>query len=857
MKGRVQRCWWTVGLLAAASQAAVIFQSGFEEEFPATGVPAGWVNDTYSSWGGKDVSFARDADRPHGGQACWKVTLHSMGYITPKRKSWIGFGNVQVAMNQPLAMPLVKGRTYRVRAWVRGRTTTGVTVFFRKAAAPYTTYTGQTVLTGDEWRLVEWLWTAGLDDPDARFMIRWGDLGSVWLDDVSVEEVDPAQAGLVAPPDAGNLLSNGDFDLGLADWATRIGWDNVVDPGATVEPGDHGPCLKVSPAGPTAEIAINSEGVPVTPGRPIHLSLRIKSDRPVPAKIGAVWMDAQHVEYSHCDAWPQLTGEWQTLEMDGTVGFSPAPREAYVHIHIRGPVGFLLDDVVLRQDGQTADVPRPRAALIPDRHPVSLYHDGEPLNLRLTSSIPDGLAGTPLAWRITDYWGRVVRSGAVTPGAGRKEQLLPVADLPRGWFRTTVEWPDGPRRRREESTFCILPPAGRAVAADDSPFAGHFQPTPLYGAMVRSMGAKWLRLWPPSYGTWDSVEPEQGKFKWADDRVDTLVGWGLKLCGVLEGAPKWITAGGTPEYWAAWENYVAKTVEHYRGRVQVWEVQNEPDLKWWTSRPEGPSRAQNHFEYLKHTYPVIKRMDPGAQVMGGCVSGFFVAGTDGGQFADELLELGALQYMDILSYHYYYSSADLTPLEEQPETATQAVERIRTKMRDKGRLLPIVNSEGGFYNPGSALTYRVPAPDNFDPIPAEVMARMVVKLYVEQIAAGVSRFFFYNCMLSGCPMTKAWDGFIEGDGQPRPIMAAYGVMTWILDGAKYERTDRPRPDVWMHRFTTPRGPAAVVWSKTGTSVDLPIPHAVGAWDLMGQELDVHRAAGFALSPEPIYVQLAD
>lgn len=857
MKLRAWGCVLAVGLLAAAGRAAVVFQSDFEGEFGANGVAAGWINDTYTNWGGKDVSFARETDRPHGGQACWKITLNSMGYITPKRKSWIGFGHVQLAMNQPLSMPLGKGNTYRVRAWLRGQTITGVTAYFRKAATPWNTYAGQTLMIGDDWRPVDWLWTCPFDDPDARFMLRWADLGSVYLDDVSVEEVDPAKDGLLQPAEPGNLLPNGDFDLGLADWATRIGWDSVADPGAVIEPGEHGPFLRVTPPGPTAELAINSEGVPVTPGHPIHLSLRIKTDKPVQAKIGAVWMDAGHVEYSHCEAWPQLTGEWQTINMDGTVGFSPAPREAYVHIHIRGPVGFALDDVVLRQDGRTEDVPRPRAALITERHPFSLYHDGETLNLRLTSAIPEGLASTALAWQVADYWGRVVRGGGVAPGAGRQERLIPLADLPRGWYRATVEWPDGARRRREESTFCILPPPGRAVAADDSPFAGHFQPTPLYGEMVRSMGAKWLRLWPPGYGTWNTVEPEQGKFTWADEKVDKLASWGLKLCGVLEGAPAWAPAGGTPEYWAAWENYVARTVEHYKGRIQVWEVQNEPDLKWWTSKPDGPSRAQNHFEYLKHTYPVIKRSDPDAQVMGGCVSGFFVADTDGGQFADELIGLGALQYMDILSYHYYYSSVDLTPVEEQPETATQAVARIVAKMREKGRVLPIVNSEGGFYNPGSALSYRVPAPDNFDPIPSETMAKMVVKLYVEQIAAGVSRFYFYNCMLSGCPMTKAWDGFIEGDGQPRPIMAAYAAMTWLLDSAEFERTERPRPEVWMHRFTTPRGPLAVVWSKTGTAMDLALPRAVRAWDLMGQELDLHRAAGLALSPEPVYLQLAE
>ena len=69
-------------------------------------------------------------------------------------------------------------------------------------------------------------------------------------------------------------------------------------------------------------------------------------------------------------------------------------------------------------------------------------------------------------------------------------------------------------------------------------------------------------------------------------------------------------------------------------------------------------------------------------------------------------------------------------------------------MRRAGRELPIVNSEGGYANPGTSLTYR-PCPANT--IDADKMARWLVRQYVSQWAAGVRQFFFYNFFIDGSP----------------------------------------------------------------------------------------------------------
>jgi hypothetical protein len=373
--------------------------------------------------------------------------------------------------------------------------------------------------------------------------------------------------------------------------------------------------------------------------------------------------------------------------------------------------------------------------------------------------------------------------------------------------------------------------------------------------MVKAIGSRWMRLWPPGFTLWKNVEPEKGKWHFDDEEVQVLARReGLRLVGLLESPPKWASAAD-PSYWQDWETYVARVVERYKDDISVWEVQNEPNLRYWLSKPGGPSRADAYLEYLKHTYPVVKRVNPRAVVMGGCVAGHFAKNTDSLTFTEELIDKGALEYMDVLSFHYYHSYAYRRPIDEEEDPISEWIPRIRARMKAAGKVVPIINSEGGVYNPASALTYRPCAPDNVDPIPPTEVARLLVRLYVSQLAAGVERFFYYDFFLSGSPVAKLWDSFVEGDGQPRPCVAAYAVMTWLLEGAKYERTERPINDLWVHYFATPRGKLAVAWSRTGTRADFSFRGGTAAWDIMGKNMQLGSGAKLTLTPDPTYVLL--
>lgn len=835
----------------------LLIHGDFEGPFRMDGVPQSWRNGSHSSWGAAtnlEVAFARETNWPHGGQACLRITCSRLGYITAKRQGWVGFGAAVATPTRPI--PLEPGRIFRVRLWLRGTPQIAVRALVRQSHRPWSPYfEHHTVLTGT-WQPVEFLFTSRWHDTNSAFQVAFADIGTVWLDDVSIAEVSTAEArAVVASPPHGNLLHNGGFDLGKANWLPEFGWDTVHDPEYAIENDADGPCLRVTSA-PAVGLYVLSDVVPVAPGYPIRIACRIRLARLAQVRFAALWQDANHVQIPHCETYAHVGTEWQRLEASGEVPFVPHTPHAFILVHVKEPNTLWIDDVELRQDVASGPDTRPRAAIMTDRHPAALYLGHERPMLQVVSFVPECAQPARLAWWVEDFHGRLVMRGTWRPGPGRQTRTISGAHLPQGWYRGTVTWQHAGRDWRNECTFCILPPAARLAPAATSPFGAHARPTRKYYQLMSAVGVRWFRLWPPGYALWETVEPEPGRWVWHDEEVQTLAReYGLRLVGMLESPPAWVNAAA-PDYWEKWENYVARVVEHFRDDIHVWEVQNEPDLKWWLSKPEGPSRAQNHADYLRHTYPVIKRIDPTATVLGGSgVGTCYLAGSDSAAFTDELIEAGGLQWMDAFSFHFYHAFNWRQPLDELADPVPVSAERLRARMRQAGKVVPLINSEGGVYNPGPAVTYRPPAPDNCAPLPPQEVARLLVRMYVVQIAAGIERFFYYNCCINGTPCAKAWDSFIEGDGQPRPAVAAYAVLTWALDGAHYLRTVQPTPDTWVYHFETPKGPLAVVWSRTGTTTEMALPDAVEAWNLVGTPVRPGRGGRFEITPDPLYVRL--
>ena len=89
---------------------------------------------------------------------------------------------------------------------------------------------------------------------------------------------------------------------------------------------------------------------------------------------------------------------------------------------------------------------------------------------------------------------------------------------------------------------------------------------------------------------------------------------------------------------------------HFDDDVRLYEVWNEYNIGIGMPEPyrKGGS-ADDYFQMLKHTYPRLKKLAPGCTVIAGaCTSGGVRDG-----WLEGIVQLGALDYCDILSIHTY------------------------------------------------------------------------------------------------------------------------------------------------------------------------------------------------------------
>ena len=174
---------------------------------------------------------------------------------------------------------------------------------------------------------------------------------------------------------------------------------------------------------------------------------------------------------------------------------------------------------------------------------------------------------------------------------------------------------------------------------------------------IIASGTKWVRISPE----WGSIETSKGIYNTAflaklDAIVDRLNAGGVNVLWVLCYTAKWASSEPNdpeatrfkPADWSDWESYVSYITNRYEGKVKYWEVWNEEDYsKYWKNT------VNDYFTLLQKAYAQVKATDSTNKVLMGAVCGDnFGPGT----WCDNLMSLGAGNYMDIINYHTYYDT---------------------------------------------------------------------------------------------------------------------------------------------------------------------------------------------------------
>lgn len=201
--------------------------------------------------------------------------------------------------------------------------------------------------------------------------------------------------------------------------------------------------------------------------------------------------------------------------------------------------------------------------------------------------------------------------------------------------------------------------------------------------LMQQAGIAWTRF----DFEWDQMEYAEGV--WSFTRFDTIYNdaqaRGIQLIAMLPqwGAPVWIgidyqSPMGADNYAA----YVSQVVRHFKGKILIYELGNEPDLAlFWPPSPD----AASYSAYLKAGYEAVKSNDPNASVLTAGLTDNAVA------FLTGMYSNGAKGYFDYLAFHPYS-----WPNSPDGNSGFATMNQLNAIMSANGDLKPIMVTEVGW-----------------------------------------------------------------------------------------------------------------------------------------------------------------
>lgn len=200
-----------------------------------------------------------------------------------------------------------------------------------------------------------------------------------------------------------------------------------------------------------------------------------------------------------------------------------------------------------------------------------------------------------------------------------------------------------------------------------------------------------LRLWDAGV-TWAKLEPEKGRFDFSvlDRYVSEAQARGQEVILTLGQSPTWASArpaeltylglgaSAEPANLSDWRDYITAVASRYKGRIQYYEVWNEPNDSTFFSGTVGAA-----ITLTREAKATLNAVDPQAKLISPPA---YVAG-----WMDQFFAGGGADHADIIGYHVY-----ATP----PEEMARGLADVRLVMEQRGVLgkKPLWNTEGAAGN---------------------------------------------------------------------------------------------------------------------------------------------------------------
>jgi polysaccharide biosynthesis protein PslG len=302
--------------------------------------------------------------------------------------------------------------------------------------------------------------------------------------------------------------------------------------------------------------------------------------------------------------------------------------------------------------------------------------------------------------------------------------------------------------------------------------------------LIKAAGFKFVRM----DFHWEGIEKRKGEYDWAgyEELLANLDKRGLRAVLILDyshhfyeeavtnpnpldGKARRTTASPRhPESIAAFARWAAASAKHFQGRHVLWEIWNEPNISFWSPKPD----AQEYAALALATAKSVREADPQATIIGPASSTF------PWEFLETFLKSGVLEYLDAVSVHPYRSPKN------PPETAAADYQKLRAMIEryapaPKKNKLPILSGEWGYstFKRGVSL---------------ETQAAYAVRQQLSNLLNGVPLSIWYDWKNDGEDPNENEHNFgtVLPDLTPKPAYIAIRTLTHELSGYRIARQIR-------------------------------------------------------------------
>jgi hypothetical protein len=727
-------------------------------------------------------------------------------------------------------------------------------MILQKTSNGYLKHFNQTIMAWPEWRVFDYIVPPLHNASSAQCWIRFNGTGIVDVDDIKFEYVSKEQLDQSNPKKIGNLLPTSSFPTGLnGKWSLSRDSRNqgskvFSDPNETGPTGL--PALKLQPgnivllyspafeANPLRKHTLSLYAKGSVPGQKIRMALFYGKDQRVsiPITLNTTWK-----RYS------------QTIEF-------PFPINDIYNVAIHSTKPSWIDGLMVEESDTCNDFQRSGKVevALSQKTNYGLHFDDEPLSVKM-AVYGDTQPGMEVKGFLRDMVGNKVPVGPFSIKDGK----LQITDLklPRdpksgfGTFNLELQAYDKTGKPVSKWSELVLhrvrKPRMWSKDAPDSPFGIHINPTPEQAKMAKMLGFNWVRTHDAAQECtkWYFLEKTPGKLDYtdADRKVNIFRSNNLMILGLLDTCPKWYS-GWIPEcknayntryflpreeHMDMWREYCRNAVSHFKGRIDRWEVYNEPycGYGFFIKKAElvdekvkiiGGSPA-DYTTGIKIAYEEAKIVNPSCTVIWMDYPG---------SWHERAVKAGVYQYCDEISFHGYnalkaYAFEDFGEILNELKKGLPA-DKKNVKFND---------TEAGV---GGANFFNISR--NYPPFNqlenTKLASSALVRGELGAIVGSVKQFYVYS--FHGWTWAPNYM-LMTSDGNLAPLATAISNLAWHIEGKKYVGK-KMITDTYFALLFEGNEESTVVFLASGTPkkpyVFQTLPEGIAARDLYGNDLQL-------------------